>query len=160
MKGREHTPADKLLLLITLSLSLISHNCPSSECEPYWTHFRALFRKLPLQRETCCTLVAVEYSGQSELKLFILYETICFDHSGSWNPFPFVLVCFFFQATPMTIRVFAEGDECHVGDLHHKRVIDSSHEAKLPGLGRWHCPLPVPVENQKITGTFRKSKVL
>lgn len=127
MKGREHTPADKLLLSITLSLSLISHNCQSSECEPYWTHFRALFRKPPLERETCCTLVAVEYPGQSELTVFILYEAICFAHNISWNLFPFVLVCFSFQATPMTIRMFAEGDVDHMEDLHHKRVTDSSH---------------------------------
>lgn len=32
MKGREHTPIDKLLLSITLSLSFISHNCQSSDC--------------------------------------------------------------------------------------------------------------------------------
>lgn len=32
MKGREHTPIDKLLLSITLSLSFILHNCQSSDC--------------------------------------------------------------------------------------------------------------------------------
>lgn len=153
MKGREHTPIDKLLLSITLSLSFISHNCQSSDCRTQCSLQNSL-QKAASEKEA---FLYFSSKGASQAIWAYLVDTLLSNLFCS----PYILELHFSFCISLILSVsntddctcFLEGEGDQMGNVpgeHHSFCS----LGKVSRAGRWHHS-PFPCRKPQSTGYFQ-----